>query len=341
MPDEDELIAWLRRYDARGAKAWIGDDAAVLPAESFAVTTDTQIEGVHFLKGLDPAVVARRLLAVNLSDLAAMGARPRYAMLALAAPAGFDHRRFFRALVTRMRRFGLELVGGDLARSSCVTAVLTVFGSRYRNGRWLGRRGAEEGQELWTGGCVGESAAGAILVRRGAGLDGRQVRLPEGFEASPSVLKAARRAVRRHLTPRPQLELGKWLSRQRKGAAMDCSDGLARDLHRLCRESGVGAEVRLAALPLERNFQGLCDAIDCDSQDLALGGGEDYILIFTLAPELAPPRELGCQAIGRILRGSKVVGVEGDKRYELPPLGWDHLRPRKKANDPAETAGST
>lgn len=326
MPEEDDLIAWLRRYSERGTKAWIGDDAAVLPAESFAVTTDTQIEGVHFLSGLDPAVVARRLLAVNLSDLAATGACPRYAMLALAAPAGFDHRRFFRALVGRMRRHGMELVGGDLARSSYVTAVLTVFGSRHRDGRFLGRRGAEAGQELWTGGCVGESAAGAQLVRRGAGLLGRRVVLPEGFEAPPGVLQAARRAVRRHLEPRPQVELGKWLSRQRKGAAIDCSDGLARDLHRLCRESRVGAEVRLAALPLGHNFQKLCDAIGCEAAGLALGGGEDYVLLFTLEPGLRPPREMGCRPIGRILRGSRVEAVDGENRHELPPLGFDHLR---------------
>lgn len=326
MPDEDDLLAWLRRYDTRGAKAWIGDDAAVLPKESFAVTTDAQIEGVHFLPGLDPAVVARRLLAVNLSDLAASGARPRYGMLALAAPADFDHRRFFRALVTRMRRYGMELVGGDLARSTSVTAVLTAFGSRDRKGRWLGRGGAREGQEIWTGGCVGESAAGALLVRRGAGFAGRRIRLPEGFVAPPNVLQAARRAVRRHLEPQPQLKLGQWLGRQRHGAAIDCSDGLARDLHRLCRESGVGAQLRLAALPFARSFRQLCDAIGCDSQDLALGGGEDYILVFTLEPGLRPPSALGCRSVGRIVRGSKLEAVDGENRHELPPLGWDHLR---------------
>ncbi len=324
--DEDELIAWLRRYSARGGRQWIGDDAAILPAESLAVTTDTQIEGVHFISGLDPAIVARRLLAVNLSDLAATGARPRYALLVLAAPASFDHGRFFRALVAKTRRYGMELIGGDLAKSSSITAVLTVFGSRYDNGRWLERGDAEEGQILWSGGFLGESAAGAHLLGRGAALVGRQVRLPESLAAPPSVLAAARRAVRRHLEPQPQLDLGRWLSRQRKGAAIDCSDALARDLHRLCRESGAGAEVDLAALPRGRNFQKLCETIGCDARELALGGGEDYVLLFTLEPGLRPPRELGCHPIGRICRGSKVEVVDGKHRNELPPLGWDHLR---------------
>lgn len=228
--DEDELIAWLRRYSARGGRQWIGDDAAILPAESLAVTTDTQIEGVHFLRGLDPAIVARRLLAVNLSDLAATGANPRYALLALAAPAGFDHARFFRALVAKMRHYGMELVGGDLAKSSCVTAVLTVFGSRYESGRWLGRGHAEKGDHLWLGGCVGESAAGARLLGRGAALVGRQVRLPESFAAPRSVLAAARRAVRRHLEPRPQLDLGPLV----EPAKEKCR-------HRLLRRVGAGS----------------------------------------------------------------------------------------------------
>ncbi len=170
-----------------------------------------------------------------------------------------------------------------------LTAVLTVFGSRYEHGRWLGRGEAEAGHVLWSGGSFGESAAGAKLLGRGATLSGRRVCLPESLKAPPGVLQAARRAVRRHLEPRPQLELGRWLSRRKKGAAIDCSDGLARDLHRLCRESGVGAEVDLAALPLRRDFQKLCEEIGCRASELALGGGEDYVLLFTLEPDQEPP----------------------------------------------------
>ena len=111
---EDELIDWLRRRTARRGGRWIGDDAAILPrSEQWAVTVDTQVEGVHFLPGLDPAVVARRLLAVNLSDLAAMGARPAFGFLALSAPGDYDHRRFLASLTDACERYELDLAGGD------------------------------------------------------------------------------------------------------------------------------------------------------------------------------------------------------------------------------------
>jgi thiamine-monophosphate kinase len=319
---EDEIIDWLRR---QAGSSLIGDDAAVLPSESWAVTVDSQIEGVHFVSGLDPAILARRLLAVNLSDLAAMGARPRYGFLALAAPEGFDRRRFLRAILASARRYGLELAGGDLAKSRQTTAVLTVFGSRYKDGCWLRRGGAVVGETLWLGGCVGESAAGCTLIGRGAALVGRKVHLPKDFVASAATSAAARRAVKRHLQPQPQLALGQWLSSFHKGAAIDCSDGLARDLHRLCRESRVGATVDLAALPLARGFRLLSEAIGCNWQQLALGGGEDYVLLFTLPRGTEPPVALSCRAMGRICGGRKIELIEGDVKSALAPLGWDHL----------------
>ena len=119
--DEDQWIEWLRRRNRRYGGEKIGDDAAVLPAEGpLAVTVDTQIAGVHFLPELDPAIVARRLLAVNLSDLAAMGAKPAYAFLALTTAPGFDLARFFDALLEAGADHGVELAGGDLTRAGCV-----------------------------------------------------------------------------------------------------------------------------------------------------------------------------------------------------------------------------
>src|SRR6185295_17407006 len=134
----------------------------------WALTVDSQIEGTHFLAGLDPAVVARRLLAVNVSDLAAVGAVPAYGLLALSAPPGFDHRRFFRALGAQAKRYGIALGGGDLARAPIVVASLTLLGRR-RAARWLRRDTARPGDALWIGGTLGESALGRLLLERGAG----------------------------------------------------------------------------------------------------------------------------------------------------------------------------
>ena len=311
--DENRLIDWLRRRQPGGSL--IGDDAAVLPAGSFAVTVDHQISGIHFPPALDPAIVARRLLAVNLSDLAAMGAAPSHAFLALAAPPGFDHRRFFTALLAACRRHGVTLAGGDLARNpERLVASLTLLGTKDAAARWLTRTGARPGHALWLGGTIGESAAGRMLIENG-----------EPENASPALRTAMRKAVRRHLAPTPQLALGRWLGTRPAGGAMDVSDGLARDLHRLCRASGVAAEITAGALPFADRFAALCAAIGADPLALALGGGEDYVLLFTLPEGLAPP-ERGARRIGGITKGSGVVLLRDGERSALPDVGWDHLQ---------------
>ncbi|HSS77717.1 MAG TPA: thiamine-phosphate kinase [Thermoanaerobaculia bacterium] len=332
---EDHLLSWLR---GRLATPLIGDDAAILPALGpSVVTVDSQIAGVHFPPELAAADLARRLLAVNLSDLAAMGATPAYAFLALSASPGFDHKAFFGSFLAACRRHRVILAGGDLARHPDGTiATLTLIGTKDADTHWLRRSGAEPGHNLWLGGTVGESAAGRILIQRGARLAGSRVDLPASCEVFSSPLRAAaRRAVRRHLSPEPQLALGRWLGAQTAGigeiAAIDISDGVARDLHRLCRESNVGAVIVAEALPLAAHFTNLCKALGIgDPLELALSGGEDYVLLFAMPPELAPPPELGGQRIGMITprRNQAHPGVfivHKGVRRTLADTGWDHL----------------
>ena len=296
---EDDL---LRRLRSRlGPSSLIGDDAAILG--EVAVTMDSQISGVHFVPGLDPAHVARRLLAVNLSDLAAMGAEPGHAFLALSAPPDFDRDRFFDAFVEACRQWNVTLAGGDLSRCDQVVATLTLIGTKPEGGRWLRRSDARPGHDLWLGGTVGESAAGRILIARGAD------------ENEPT--------VRRHLMPVPQLELGRWLGQQSEGAAMDVSDGVAIDLHRLCQQSGTGALIDAEALPLPDGFFDLCRTLSADPYELALGGGEDYVLLFTLPPGARPPAG---RKIGRIVREKKIEWIREGRRSDLPASGWDHLK---------------
>jgi thiamine-monophosphate kinase len=344
LQGEDRLLRWLRRQLDRPprlhgvartpAPPLLGDDAAVLPARGpFAVTVDSQIAGVHFVPRLDAAVIAERLLAVNLSDLAAMGATPEYAFLALTAPPEFDHRRFFRALLAACARHRMRLAGGDLSRGPGVgdtlVATLTVLGGHRRGARWLRRSGASPGQLLWLGGTVGESASGRLLMGAGARFASGRIVLPAGWagwESRRALAAAARRAVRRHLLPRPQLALGQWLARQTAaGAAIDVSDGVARDLHRLCGESGVGARIEAAELPFAAGFRSLCAALAVEPDGLALGGGEDYVLLFTLPAGLEPPARFGCRRIGVITSGRRLSLVAHGKASELPPAGWDHL----------------
>lgn len=322
--DEDTLIAWLRRHTGSDL---LGDDAVLLPAADRRVlTVDSQIEGVHFPAGLDPALLARRLLAVNLSDLAAVGAMPRQAVLALSTGPDFDHRRFFVAFTRVSGTHGVELAGGDLAKSPGGTvATLTLIGELPSGGRFLRRGDARVADGIWVSGALGESAAGQRLVTRGARLAGRQVRLPESFRAPESLARTARRAVRRHLLPKPQLALGRRLGALPRAAAMDLSDGLARDLPRLCRESGVGAEVKARALPRAAGFSRLCEALGENPLDLAVKGGEDYVLLFTLSPEIAAPE--GCHRIGKVIAGEELRLLRDDGETSWPRGGWDHLDP--------------
>ncbi len=340
LSGEDRLLHWLR---TRLKEPLTGDDAAVLPTvEPFVVTVDSQIEGVHFPPGLDAGVLARRLLAVNLSDLAAMGAAPAYAFLALSAAPGFDHERFFLSLLAACRPHRLRLAGGDLAKSPHGTiATLTLLGTKPDTNRWLRRDGAVPDHGIWLGGTVGESAAGRLLIDRGARLlpstrsarsarstrsAGSKVEIPETVRG---LAGAAKSAVLRHLLPEPQLALGAWLGEQKESApitAIDVSDGVARDLHRLCRASAVGAEIDAAALPWADRFEDLCKRIEADPIALTLTGGEDYVLLFTLPADLSPPASFACRRIGAITRRRKIVLIRDGVSRDLPDRGWDHLQ---------------
>lgn len=332
MPNrEDELIAWLR--DELGHGDLLGDDAALLPPPPAGArpvaTVDSQIAGVHHPVDLDPARVARRLLAVNLSDLAATGADPAHALLALSAPAGYDHRRFFTGLLAACREHGVTLAGGDLARTDPAVATLTLLGLLPPDRRPLQRSDARPGHALWVAGTLGESAAGRHILAtpRNGGPELQATADKGGPELQSAGGGAAVRAVRRHLEPTPLLDLGRELARRDDtGAVMDLSDGLSTDLPRLCRASGVGAEVEAAALPTAEGFLELCSELGREPLDLALHGGEDYALLFTLPQDAEPPPGHGCVRIGRIVEGDEIVLRLDGEGQPLTTGGWDHLR---------------
>lgn len=312
---EFDLIAryFSRGTDRRDVPLGVGDDAALLevpPGHTLAAATDTLVEGRHFLPGAPANSVGHRALAVNLSDLAAMGARPAWALLSLSLPE-VDERwleAFSAGLYALAERSGVALVGGDTVRGPRVVTVAAL--GFVERGTELRRSGARPGDGLYVSGWPGESAAGLELITAGAhaGTD-------DGL-------------IRRHLYSEPRLELGRAL-RGRASAAMDVSDGLLGDLGKLCAASGVGARVDLERLPVSARLASRHSARECER--LVLCGGDDYELLFTVPPDSA--RELvaawaGTPPLHRIGEVEAAVGVRlvrGGETVAAPGGGYDHF----------------
>jgi len=291
------------------------DDGALLrcPGEDeLVVTKDALVEGVHHLPDDPPDLVARKLLRVNLSDLAAMGAEPIGYLLALALPVRCDEawaEAFARGLAADQERFGIGLLGGDTVSTPDRPVLsLTALG-RVPAGRALLRRGARPGDGIWVSGTLGDAAIGLRILRGLAVPD---------EEAAPF--------VDRYRLPRPRLALGKAL-RGLAHAAIDISDGLVADLGHICSASGVGAVVEAERLPVHPLARGIPGWRDC-----ALTGGDDYELLFTAAAArqtaieaLAAELDLPLTCIGRIVEGAGVRVVDANGReLDLARTGWRH-----------------
>lgn len=296
-----------------GVLLGVGDDAAVLRApygEALVATADAVVEGVHFDGRFDPADVGWKALAVNLSDLASMGARPLWALVALALPRGTSLARVdgvARGLGRCARRFGVAVVGGNVTRAAELSLAITAVGATARP---LRRDGARPGDVILVSGTLGDAALG---VRRGA-------------EAP---------LARRQRRPVPRLALGRAL-RGIAGAAIDVSDGLVQDLGHLCAASGVGATVRVEELPLSPAYRRATRG-EADPWAAALSGGEDYELCVTVPPRrVAAALRAAARAgtpltrIGEIRRGAgvRVIGPGGAPH----PVGrgHDHLAPGRR-----------
>jgi thiamine-monophosphate kinase len=311
---EFELIERFARPAPQGGAGvilGIGDDAALLRpprGADLAVTVDAVVEGVHFGAGFAPEDVGWKALAVNLSDLAAMGARPLWALCALAVPRGADPGRLLRVgrgLAACARRFGVALAGGNVTRAAELSLAVTAMGSLPR-GRALRRDGARPGDRLVVSGSLGGAALGI----------------------HPRAPASARRRQRR---PEPRVELGRGLLGLAT-ACIDISDGLLQDLGHLARASGVGAVVRIGDLPLDPELARLA-ALDPRLLELALAGGEDYELLAAVpAGRLGRARAAAARAgvrlaeIGEVVRGRRVRALDPAGREVRPAsAGHDHL----------------
>jgi len=317
---EFRLIDRIRERTAQtrdDVRLGIGDDAALLavPAgQELAVAIDTLVEGVHFPVGTAPADVGWKALAVNLSDLAAMGATPAWALLALTLPrpdaAFIDGLADGFAQLARPHR--LALVGGDTTRGP-LTLSVAVHGF-VPPGQALTRAGARAGDAVLVTGTLGDAAAGLRCLQ-------------PHMDVQTSLRDAL---VERLNRPVPRLAAGLAL-RGRASACIDVSDGLLADLGHLCVASGVGAEIDAALLPRSSALLGLFD--EAAARDFALAGGDDYELCFSVpaarvAEVQADLARLGCGAtrIGRIVAGDGVRVRDADgSRLEPGRQGWDHF----------------
>lgn len=297
------------------------DDAALLPApagETLVATTDAMVEGVHYLSGEDPGRLARKALRVNLSDLAAMGARPLAYLLTTALPKTVDD-AWLAAFVDGLRqdqeRFGVHLAGGDSVSTPGPTTIsITAFGSVPEGGA-IRRSGARPGDRVWVSGTIGDGALGLLAAR------GQLAGLPEDKLET---------LAGRYRLPTPRIALGERL-RGLATAAADLSDGLIGDLGHICDASGVGARVTAGKVPLSSAAEAAC-AMDTKLVGIALAGGDDYELLFTAGAEaeadlvrISEDLDLALTCVGEVVSGDAVemLGKDGN-RIDLPQ-SWQHF----------------
>lgn len=298
----------------RDTRVGIGDDGAVLtpPAgHELVAVVDTLVEGVHFPPQSPARPIGHRALAVNLSDIAAMGATPAWALLAITLPRADEDwlGEFAAGFGELARAHDVQLVGGDTT-SGPLTVTVQVLGVVPR-GEALLRRGGQAGDVVYVTGTPGDAACGLALL---------QGRLRTPATARATELDTLRN---RFLFPEPRLAAGVRL-RGVASACIDVSDGLAGDLGKLATASGCGARVEITQLPLSESL--LVVAGRAAAEHFALTGGDDYELCFTVPPALAPALGgLPCTAIGRLTTGRGVAVLRGDSVIEFSHSGFDHF----------------
>jgi len=318
--NEAELVARARElFSPR-----IGDDAAVIDGQ--VLTADMLVEDVDFTRAIPLRNIARKALAVNLSDLAAMGAQPAYALLSLALPPWAHERadELLTSFAEMAKQYAIEIVGGDFSRAEKLTIAITAIGRVVT--RALLRSGAKAGDRVYLSRPIGGSATGLALMGFGGGTPPDQ---PPGRRRSYAEREFAESAIRRHIDPEPEVALGLALARiDLVTSCIDVSDGLSTDLHQLCDASNCGAEIERERIPIFPDLLTYAPRLGIRASDAVLHGGEEYALLFTSSlPESQLSSRVGrpVYAIGRLTRERGVVLKENGIARPLEARGYDHF----------------
>jgi thiamine-monophosphate kinase len=296
----------------------VGDDCAVIEAGEGMlrlVTTDMLVEGIHFdLKTTSPSDLGAKAVAVNLSDVAAMGGRPLEAYISLALPPTLELawvERLYAGIDAQAAAAGVSVLGGDTTASGRDLVINVALVGEVQAGQVLYRDGARPGDRVFVSGTLGEAAAGLDALQRGFGDE-----------------PAARGLVTRQLLPQPHLEQAAQLAASGLVHAMiDVSDGVAADLGHICAASGVGCrlERRLVEAATSEELRAYCRRRDLDPLALALGGGEDYVLLLTGDPALVGALE-SLHELGEITAADERLLLDGASGAATPLAGgWDHF----------------
>ena len=338
MKSEFDFINSLRRRTASADSdrssliTGIGDDAAVFrntAGKETVITTDLLVEDIDFRRTTTPPyLLGHKALAVSLSDIAAMGARPLWSLISIGVPEDIWEtdfvERLYDGLLDLANRYGVKLIGGDTSRTTEKLVIDSIVIGESAAGMSVKRAGAQAGDQIFVTGSLGAAAAGLRLIERGAHL-AEQNLADEDSQKLDHVLL-------RQLRPDPRVGWGIVLGEEQLATAMiDLSDGLSSDLNRLCEASDVGALIDSSSLPVDQHVIELCGRRALDPLQLALHGGEDFELLFTVNSGNAArlPRRVDgvdIKRIGTIQSASAGVNItEGSRTWELKPGGWKHF----------------
>ncbi len=319
------LINRIRKWTSSSAPALlqgIGDDVAVMEMgpRALLATTDILIEGIHFeCSWMEPYRLGKKSLAVNLSDIAAMGGTPKYFLVSLGLPRHLPLSfisRFYLGLKETAKRYRVNLVGGNTSLSEKMMINICLLGEG-RKKELLFRNGARVGDEIFVSGTLGDSTLGLKILQ----------------EKGPR--KGPRQLIERHLSPCPRVELGQAIARHRCATAMiDISDGLLSDTRHIMEESSVGAMIWENRIPLSPSYRQASPMYSKNPVHMALSGGEDYELLFTAPPEkrgkissLSRSLKIPITCVGKILPKAKTLTIvrEDGKTYVPSRFGFDHF----------------